>query len=68
MHIIFIIFENLDVFKPIYTKLTPVEIYNKQEYKKNLATRNGFRILEVWSDDDFDYNLKKCLDFIKKID
>lgn len=59
-------FENLDIFKPIYTKLTPFEIYNKQEYKKKLAIRNGFRILEVWSDDDFDYNLKKCLNFIKK--
>jgi hypothetical protein len=57
-------FENLDIFKPIYTKLTPVEIYNRQEYKKDLAIKNGFRILEVWSDDDD--NLKKCLNFIKK--
>lgn len=57
-------FEKLDIFKPIYTKLTPVEIYNKQEYKKDLAIKNGFRILEVWSDDDD--NLEKCLNFIKK--
>lgn len=38
-------------------------MYNRQQYKINLAKRKGFKVLEVWSDDIDNY--EKCLNFIK---
>lgn len=56
-------FESMNYFKPIGTKLSAIELYNKQQYKINLAEQKGFKVLEVWSDD---FNkLEKCLNFIK---
>jgi hypothetical protein len=55
--------ENIDFFKPILTKLSPIELYNKQKYKVELAEKNGFKVLEIWSD-DVD-NVSKCIEFIK---
>jgi very-short-patch-repair endonuclease len=55
--------ENIDFFKPILTKLSPIELYNKQKYKVELAEKNGFKVLEIWSD-DVD-SVSKCIEFIK---
>jgi hypothetical protein len=55
--------ESMNYFKPIGTKLSAIELYNKQQYKINLAEQKGFKVLEVWSND---FNkLEKCLNFIK---
>ena len=32
--------------------------------KRDLALSNGFQYLEIWSDDDFDSNIQKSIDFI----
>lgn len=55
--------ENINYFKPIGTKLSAIELYNKQQHKISLAKSKGFSVLEIWSDDS--NNLEKCLDFIK---
>lgn len=55
--------ENIETFKPIGTKLTPTELYNKQKYKIDLAKSSGFKVLEIWSDDE--YKVQKCINFIK---
>jgi len=56
-------YENIETFKPIMTELTALELYNKQKYKIDLAKQNGFKVLEIWSDDK--NNIDKCIDFIK---
>ena len=35
--------------------------------KRDLALKNGFKYLEIWSDDDFDHNIQKSIDFIKNL-
>jgi hypothetical protein len=55
--------ENIEHFKPIGTKLSAIELYNNQQYKISLAKSKGFKVLEIWSDDN--NNLEKCLRFIK---
>jgi hypothetical protein len=57
-------FENINKFTPIYGNLTAEEMYNKQKYKIDLATKNGFKVLEVWSDDPD--KLTKSIDYITK--
>ena len=34
--------------------------------KRDLALSNGFKYLEIWSDDDFDSNIQKSIDFISQ--
>lgn len=44
-----------------------VDAETKYKYdckKRDLALSNGFQYLEIWSDDDFDSNIKKSIDFI----
>jgi hypothetical protein len=38
--------------------------YKDDCQKRDLALSNGFQYLEIWSDDDFDSNIKKSIDFI----
>lgn len=40
-------------------------LYEKQKYKINEAIKNGYIVLEIWSDDTFEYNFDTCLEFIK---
>ena len=55
--------ENLKSFRPILTNLSSEELFNKQKYKVELAERNGFKVLEIWSDED--NKVDKCIQFIK---
>ncbi len=57
--------ENSKWVNPFNKNITPKEAYNKQQYKINLAKNKGFSILEIWSDDDQELNINKCLEFIK---
>lgn len=56
--------ENHEWVNPFDKNITSIQAYNKQKNKIELAKRNGFSILEIWSDDDDNY--KKALSFIKK--
>lgn len=49
----------------IFQKITVEEAYNKDQYKKQLAESQGYKVLEIWSDEDKDTNLEKCLSFIE---
>jgi hypothetical protein len=57
--------ENSNWTNPFNKNITTKEAYNKQQYKINLAKNKGFSILEIWSDDDKEFNINKCLEFIK---
>ena len=57
--------ENSNWVNPLNKNITTKEAYNKQQYKINLAKNKGFSILEIWSDDDKEFNINKCLEFIK---
>jgi len=39
------------------------EAFIKQKNKIEIAEKNGFKVLEIWSDES--NNLEKCLKFIK---
>ena len=68
---------------PNYNKLTDEELLNwkhirdknitaqekikKDKEKINFAKEKGFNILEIWQSDGFEFNLKKCLEFIDEI-
>jgi very-short-patch-repair endonuclease len=41
-------------------------ILKRDLFKKKLAIKNGFKILIIWSDADFNDNINKCIKFIKK--
>lgn len=58
--------ENSKWVNPFNKNITPKEAYNKQQYKINLAKNKGFYLLEIWSDDEPEFNINKCLEFIKK--
>ena len=47
-----------------FNKISSKEAFEKQKNKIILAEKNGFRVLEIWSDEP--NNLERCLDFIKK--
>lgn len=56
--------------KEWYNNLSSVD-YNKARYKdlkkKNIALNNGYRYIEVWSDDTIEHNIDYILRFIEDI-
>lgn len=50
----------------IFTNESASENIKNREIKNNLAILNKFKILEIWSDDDDEFNIKKCKKFIEK--
>jgi hypothetical protein len=55
--------ENSEWANPYNKELTSKLAYNKQQLKIKTAENSGFVVLEIWSDDDS--NFEKCLEFIK---
>ena len=55
--------ENSNWNNPFNKEITSEIAYNKQELKIKTASERGFKVLEIWSDEND--NLNKCLDFIK---
>ena len=55
--------EKSDWFNPFNPEMTSESAFNKQRSKIKIAEENGFKVLEIWSDDN--NNLDKCLEFIK---
>jgi hypothetical protein len=53
-------------WKNIFTNETADENIKKRDIKNNLARTKGFNLLEIWSDDDVEFNIKKCKKFIEK--
>lgn len=58
--------KNNKEWKNIFTNETADENIKKRNIKNNLAISKGFNLLEIWSDDDVEFNIKKCKKFIKK--
>jgi hypothetical protein len=56
--------ENSDWINP-YNKETSKIAFMRQKNKVDIAKSNGFRVLEIWSDETG--NLEKCINFIKEI-
>lgn len=50
----------------VFTNENASENIKNRKIKNNLAISNGFKILEIWSDDSDEFNIKKCKKFIKK--
>lgn len=48
-----------------YNKETSECAFMRQKIKVDIAKSKGFRVLEIWSDEDD--NLEKCINFIKEI-
>jgi hypothetical protein len=46
-----------------FNKEDSKKAFDRQKKKIELAKKNNFKVLEIWSDED--YNLEKCLNFIK---
>lgn len=55
--------ENSDWKSVFNSNITSKIAYDKQKNKIDLAKKNGFQVLEIWSDSDD--NLEKCIEFIK---
>jgi len=53
-------------WKNVFTNETANENIRNRDIKNNLAKLKGFNLLEIWSDDDDEFNIKKCKKFIKK--
>lgn len=49
-----------------YSKMSADEKYAYDEKKRKFAEDKGFAVLEVWSDDDIEYSIKKAKEFILK--
>ena len=56
--------ENSNWINP-YNKETSKIAFIRQKNKVDIAKSNGFRVLEIWSDETG--NLEKCINFIKEI-
>ena len=56
--------DKIEEFKPIYGNKSPIELYEYHKYKLEIAKSRGFKILEIWSDEEG--NFEKCVDFIEK--
>lgn len=56
--------EKIEEFKPIYGNKSSIELYEHHRYKLEVAESRGFKILEIWSDEE--NNFEKCVDFIEK--
>lgn len=54
--------ENSNWINP-FNKEDSKKAFDRQKKKIELAKKNNFKVLEIWSDED--YNLEKCLNFIK---
>jgi len=59
--------EKLMLWKHAYTKETSSVVIKNDNYKLDLAKKKGFNVLVLWSDDTIEYNIEKCLKFIKEI-
>ena len=55
--------ENSTWTNPFDISITPKIAFKKQQDKIETAKANGFRVLEIWSDEE--NKLEKCLEFIK---
>jgi very-short-patch-repair endonuclease len=55
--------ENTDWINPFDKKIDSKTAYNKQQNKIKIAVESGFKVLEIWSDED--NNLDRCVNFIK---
>jgi very-short-patch-repair endonuclease len=53
-------------WKNVFTNESSKENIKNKNIKNNLAISKGFKILEIWSDDDVEFNIQKCKKFIKK--
>jgi hypothetical protein len=40
------------------------DVYSRDEYKRKLAIKNGFKYLTIWSDDNNDFNKTKIEEFL----
>lgn len=49
----------------VFTNESAIENIKNREIKNNLAKLNGFKLLEIWSDDKDDINIEMCIKFIK---
>lgn len=47
-----------------FTNETAIDNLKRSKYKKNVAVRNGFKVMEIWSDEDPIINLELCKKFI----
>lgn len=57
--------EELIKWKQPFTNESWENVYKYDMIKKEVATKNGYDVLYIWSDDDFDVNLEKCVNFLK---
>lgn len=44
-----------------------LDSYNKDNIKRDLAIRNGFKVLEIYEEDGFEFNFKKVGDLVNTI-
>lgn len=54
------------IWKNPFTNETTEENIKKRNKKNNIAKKNGFRLLEIWSDDLANINIDICKKFIIK--
>ena len=54
----------LNEWRSAFTSETSNENIRKTKIKNNVAIRNGFKLLEIWSDVDVDLNINTCKKFI----
>jgi len=57
--------EKSEWYNPLDRTITTKEAYDRQKYKLDLAKKEGFSVLEIWSDEIEIKNLDKCIEFIK---
>jgi very-short-patch-repair endonuclease len=57
--------EKSEWYNPLDKTITTKEAYDRQKYKLDLAKKEGFSVLEIWSDESESQNLDKCIEFIK---
>ena len=53
-----------DIWMNPFTNQEAKENIEKRRVKNNLAIRNGFKLLEIWSDDPIEKNIEYCKKFI----
>lgn len=55
-----------DIWVNVFTNENAKQNIKKRKIKNGLAKSLGFKILEIWSDDDVSLNIEKCKKFISK--
>lgn len=58
--------EDWNKWKCISSGISASEKYQRDEFKKKTAIDNGYLFLEIWSNDNFEYNWNKIISFIEK--